>query len=327
YGVGSFLKAKLQSISTMVGSQRVRVYQLNYHLSNATRRSILESVTLCSGVTATVDGNGLVICGLEKLPATSFTYQESPPNFTIEHVKSAVDGSVLGRDWRTLMVGDLDGDGTREHIFAQDSGTAYLELTAPGCGVKTFPRSAPWWLGSDSQSRIQSSGDFDNDGRVDVVGKPGTTFAFGKAKCGGTATQLVDDVGMKTTGIQGPVSSGGSIDYDGDGILDIFYDADTPTTIFHSPQNYAQIKASTDPNAWSSWTNANSSTISGPPVPDPDHLFQSMRDINGDGMMDTVFDANPFTTPSVPPETQIAFFNGLGFTNAQVKNLAVGGSS
>src|SRR5262249_13146719 len=29
YGVGSFLKAKLQSISTMVGSQRVRVYQLN----------------------------------------------------------------------------------------------------------------------------------------------------------------------------------------------------------------------------------------------------------------------------------------------------------
>jgi len=56
YGVGSFMKARLQSISTLVGSQRVRVYQLAYHLSNATRRSILESVTLCSGATASVDG-------------------------------------------------------------------------------------------------------------------------------------------------------------------------------------------------------------------------------------------------------------------------------
>src|SRR6266513_633946 len=52
YGIGTVGADRLQSVSTFVGSQRMRVYELGYHLSSATRRSLLETVKLCSGATA-----------------------------------------------------------------------------------------------------------------------------------------------------------------------------------------------------------------------------------------------------------------------------------
>jgi len=246
----------------------------------------------------------------------------------MDHLHSPIDGSLLGPDWRTLMVGDLDGDGAREHIYVQDTGSALMELTAPGCGVKTFNRSAPWWLGADSTSAYPSSGDLDSDGRVDVLGTPGAMFTFGRVMCGGSTTQLVDTTSgtMKTTGIPSSATSGGSMDYDGDGILDLFTATEPPTTILHSAQNYAQVRGTSD---WSSWNQNNSVTITGPTPLNANLIFQSMRDINGDGMMDTVFDDGPNVVPPTIP-TEIAFFTTIptkGFTHASVDNLAVGGPS
>src|SRR5262249_33835578 len=80
YGAASISSVRLLAISTKVGSTYVRRYQLGYHLSAATRRSLLDSVTLC----AQPGGVGGA-CGGAQFPPTTFQYQEDAPNFDMWH--------------------------------------------------------------------------------------------------------------------------------------------------------------------------------------------------------------------------------------------------
>src|SRR5439155_23083672 len=137
-----------------------------------------------AAVTASVDGNDLVYCGTEQLPANSFAYQEDSSNFSTQHL--LLQGQPLGPDWRTLMINDLDGDGTREHVYLQDTGDRKLELTS--CALRTISRGSSWWAGSDvlvGSQPLDNSGDLDNDGRIDIPGTSNGFFAFGRLKCSG----------------------------------------------------------------------------------------------------------------------------------------------
>jgi hypothetical protein len=122
FGMGSPATARLAAISTKVGTQAVRRYELTYKISMATQRSLLQAVTLCAGGA----------CGTEKLPLTSFTYQEDPPSFDFSQLQ--FNGQTLNADWRAAMASDFDGDGRNEHVYdffnpADQTRTRYLELS------------------------------------------------------------------------------------------------------------------------------------------------------------------------------------------------------
>src|SRR5207244_2583768 len=105
----------------------VRRYELSYHLSAATRRALLDSVTLCAQ-----PGGGSGPCGGEQFHPTTFQYQEDAPNFDVpatpgtEHrmwhatcqltsgCGTYAYGQPLGNEWTMPIAGDLDGDGTRD---------------------------------------------------------------------------------------------------------------------------------------------------------------------------------------------------------------------
>src|SRR5207244_226944 len=134
YGIGSVMVDRLSAISTFVGPQAVRRYQLTYHLSLVTRRSLLEKITLCAGAG----------CGAGNLPPTTFAYQESDGlNFDFWHVQvpGVNNGAPLGQEWRTPVIGDLDGDGTRDVALASDCAGRHVKLTL--C-------PAPVWSASSS---------------------------------------------------------------------------------------------------------------------------------------------------------------------------------
>jgi len=317
YGVGSVMSARLQSISTMVGSQRVRVYQFAYHSSRATRRSILEQVTLCIGATATVDGNG-AHCGAEKLPSTLFTYQEDPPTFDRWHAEK--DHQPLSEEWSTQLVGDLDGDGVRDSIFSSEHAESWVQLSAcPAAqrvdGTNLYLGSTPW------NSGLGYYEDLNRDGRVDVMGTV-HNFVDGQdyltlttAECGVSPSEWAKtstDLGFGT-----PTAIGG-VDYDGDGLADLRY-ANTPSpgaptslvTVLHRSKDIT------------TWTGANGVAVAAPALPNSDSGVLSTQDINGDGLVDTIFDSGPYTNQE---PTRVAFYTLQGSPPYQTKLLSeVGG--
>src|SRR5262249_14838635 len=109
FGVAVPMTQRLAAILTRVGNQYVRRYELSYSASTATNRSLLTGVTLCAGAT----------CGVEKLPTSTFTYQQDAPSFDFWQVQSPYlnGGQPLGPDWWARVAPDFDGDGTRDHFY------------------------------------------------------------------------------------------------------------------------------------------------------------------------------------------------------------------
>lgn len=172
------MTARLAAISTKAGPQYVRRYELAYRLSASTRRSLLTSVTLCAGAT----------CGVEKLPPTTFNYQEDAPSFDMWHMER--NGQPLGADWWVLFLGDLDGDGIRDREYRQDTGQGELELTT-GC-VDNTARPVFHAPVTDA-TPLGGRADFLNDGRVSLLGRTSDGFlAFATVTCANSSVNWTD---------------------------------------------------------------------------------------------------------------------------------------
>jgi RHS repeat-associated protein len=312
YGVASITTVRLAAISTKVGSQYVRRYQLSYHLSAATRRSLLDSVTLC----AQPGGVGAP-CGGEQFPPTTFQYQEDAPNFDMWHATcqspsgcgSYAYGQPLGPEWRMPIVGDLDGDGTRDAVYVSNSGERDLLLTSCPTPqrVDGTPYGSSFFVGFDQPwdaTPLRGAADVNNDARVDIFGTSSGYLAFATAVCNGTPNWM-----LKTTNLQIPSSSGAvtaawGIDYDGDGLLDAMYGTST------SALDTIALHRTTSPLDWGA-----SAVLYSPSTPPNTSTAMATlltRDINGDGLVDTVFDDVPPTTS--PDTTTIGFLMRLSAT-------------
>src|SRR5262249_51452328 len=257
YGVGVISGTRLASITTFVGTTPVRTYKLSYHQSAATRRSILDSMALCSG--GSCDTASL------QLPVTTFSYQEDTTSFDFWHAVEPTinNGQPLGPDMRMPLVPDLDGDGTRDLLFLSDSGTRTLRLSSCSTAISTAGIPAPVWLGQDrwpDNAGLEGASDVDYDGRADIWANQGGYLAFYKADCNSQTLSL-----KSTTNLPLPVSpasgSVSGVDYDGNGLADTHSvdSAGNETIVLHRIA---------DPTNWSSSVIM---TVSGPPKPPPNN--------------------------------------------------------
>jgi RHS repeat-associated protein len=309
FGIASMMVSRVSAIHTTVGGSAVRTYDLGYKTSTATNRSLLRAVTLCVG------GD----CGspdAKKLPSTTFVYSEEDqvPRFASERVTTA-GGQPLGPDDQVLLGADYDGDGTREsfRIHQYPSAPSDRWVTLSSCGGAEFNLATmPYFAGfarlTDS-TPLGGAGDMDEDGRVDILGAPNGIFTFARIYCPGTSLHPLKETPTDLSLNLGSISGIGPsvIDYDGDGIPDLKYfeqstDPSTGSSVFTTKILRHRIK---DPVHWLNQVDV----LTNPPGNE-----SMIRDINGDGMVDTVSDWVP-GTPVQP--TKIAFFKGLSFSGSQ----------
>lgn len=286
YGFGTMMVVRLKAISTSVGSQSIRRYELAYKQSAATGRSLLQSIKICAGGS----------CGSDQLAPTTFIYEEGLARFDRVHMRGS-DGNPLGPDWSLPVVGDLDGDGTRELVYTSPTQGTWLQLSScPQSSTRIDGTYDSIWQTSFFNSLNSRSADIDGDGRVDAQGLSNGYLTLMGARCSGswssTPTDLAVPAGMFTS----------AKDWDGDGLLDI--------ELSNGPTKQFVLHRNRDPQLWAG---ANSLTVAAPPIPANSTLTQT-RDINGDGMLDTVWDYGGDGN-SGTDATTITFFNG--FTSGQ----------
>jgi RHS repeat-associated protein len=298
FGVASPMTVRLAAIKTKVGGQYVRRYELNYKTSNATRRSLLQSVTLCAGAT----------CGVEKLPSTTLTYQEDAPNFDFSQLQ--FNGQTLDANWRAALAGDFDGDGRREHVYdyfdpSTKARTRYVDITTCTQSGSPLDPNRGLQFGTPSEAlALETSDDIDGDGRADIIGTDsGSGFlkfdSFGS--CPTSPAQSPWTNTLLTNLLVSNPAFATTIDYDGDGIIDLRIGSATGTT------DTIVRRRTKDMRDWTSTTKVDTFQS---PAPPPSMARQLGRDINGDGLMDTVFDTPP--NMATQYSTQITFFRGVG---------------
>ena len=211
-----------------------------------------------------------------------FTYQEDAPNFTFEHLKLA--GQSLGQDWQVTVAGDYDGDGKRDWIYTQSTSTGPSHtLALSACGSQTVLDGFPLFVGFASLVDAlpsRDAADVDGDGRVDLMGTSGGYLAFGTlGTCSGWS--------VKTANL--PVSFGNlaanTIDYDGDGLVDVRY--------WDATASKKRITRRTSKDALEF---ASDSLFVPPASASGQVIAQLVRDLNGDGLVDTMFDGSSATS-------------------------------
>ena len=151
---------RLSVISTWSGASsnannEVREYRLAYNptTSQSTHRSLLASVADCAFL------SGKSACR----PPTTFTWQQGPLQSTFHPATLPGGHTIYG------LIGDLDGDGSREVLA--DGGASIASLNADR-SIKSIMQ-LPSGFTSTDQFELQSTGnntDFDRDGRDDLVG-------------------------------------------------------------------------------------------------------------------------------------------------------------
>ncbi len=300
YGLGSMMTARLAAISTKVGAAYVRRYELAYSTSPATNRSTLSSVQLCAGNSC---------AGVEKFPTTTFNYQADLTTFDAWHAKR--DGVTLGPEWRIPIVGDLDGDGTRDTLFASDTGERDLRLSscttvAQQIASNSFP--VGYYTLPDA-TPLGAMVDFNNDGRVDIVGVLSGTLLTETASCSGWARAIVTNLWVANLFPATSSQSCTGIDYDGDGIVDVRCFGVLTHPGYQDDETLKEaivLRRSRDATDWSN------GVIIQPPVAPANLVAQMTRDINGDGSVDTVFDADPAATASDPTRIGYYYIDQLG---------------
>lgn len=170
---------RLARISTWVGAERIRDYELNYGLSTSasTKRSLLRSILECA-----YESSGAAQCRSEPI---EIEWQEGQPSYGLR-VGQDLDGltPVLGGDANDFSLSvrfepsaDFNGDGSRELIWqgpkASDpnqSERRLVSLRADRSEAWSFP--LPEELGGLSgpnQANFFNRADFDMDGRADLV--------------------------------------------------------------------------------------------------------------------------------------------------------------
>lgn len=222
-------------VETSQGMEAVRQYRLGYRTSDASRRSLLESVTEC-------DAAG--VC----LPATTFTWQQdSATDSKLVAWPTALQGAEY-QESSALLAGDFNGDGKTDLISrgrpTTNTNAVFKVHLSNGDG--TFGSYAPpedWY----PHARFAASsnlipGDFNGDGMTDFLVQPYGTGAStrpfqvhlsngdGTFQCGNTSgPTTVDCEGKSGPGFEASLKGEAARiipgDYDGDGLTDFIRQA------------------------------------------------------------------------------------------------------
>jgi RHS repeat-associated protein len=294
-GKATMTTARLAGIVTKVGAQAVRRYELKYRPSVATGRSLLDGVTVCAGAT----------CGGAQLPATRFEYQEDDLNGAFagpEHLVGP-DGT-LGPEWDVRLVGDYDGDGKRD-VYLQRNQSAQggavlerkLQLSRDG---STHPLDRHLELKIHGLNQFL---DIDYDGRADILGWDNDA---GKVTVGSWKNGTWE---WRPTNIGVPAF--GTIDYDGDGRIDV--------ANYNEATRTRRVFRRTCVDSLDCFVDMDTSPLPAPGLP---YVEQMFPDFNGDGISDTFFDVWEYEDPPTNKLPQIRFHKRDGtYDLRNVKDL------
>jgi RHS repeat-associated protein len=333
YGVPHTMALRLKSIvtsapglSTTVPARfasdgsTVRTYSLQYRISEATGRSLLQQVQACAPDCS--------ITGL-KLTPTVFNYQSAQP--TYQFAKMAVNLSsspgtptVLDNSWEILQTADYDGDGTSDLILIQNKITPYLYLSLSAVAL---PLNINYGSFQPLAGNIHAfnANAYTQNGKALVMGISGGHLAFAPIRTdfdsdhkpvSATLVTTVDPFGgegLILTGYTVPASEADSVgfaDYDGDGIPDYgsggcaTSSGSQPCIRFGDPATLRGL-----PGQWQ---------VSGvTAIPFNIPLGEANGDFNGDGTTDIRYDENrslnhqissiSFLTPSGAAQGPLTF--------------------
>ena len=301
---------RLVSIATWSGTSsdpnnKVREYDLTYAApSQSTSRSLLTSVTECAFQA------GTSACR----PPTTFTWQQGPMQ-NVFHPATLPGGHTIDG-----VIGDLDGDGSREVLA--DKGTWVASLNADR-SVKSIMPLPTGFSPYESFTLQTKYADFDRDGRSDLIGLDGnnhliiyfwdgpsnaTTFSQAFTRSWDTGLQAYftnAGLGQATLAYVG--------DMDGDGRPDIVLERQTTNTqpgpCAAQLEVYKNVVNPSGPSAPASFqletTTCLAAALIIPSNPNGGIVTESIasvQDLNGDGLPDILL--------SYPTVYQVSHPNG-----------------
>lgn len=278
---------RLTAITTFANDVAVRSWVLNYGtgVSASTGRSLLQSVSDCAH-----DGTNWVC----KSP-TNFTWQQGIATYSLKAPVTGLPALSTGQEERYQLAGDFDGDGSSELVLKRTgaSGGTYIVSFTPERQVRwIMPMPSGYGiLGSEMQ-------DFNQDGRVDLVGRDSNSNIVIRLWSGDpNASEFSLAFGTEwNTGVQVPITGYQRLahvgDMDGDGRADLVITG-APGNGSSSCEQRVRIYRNTpnpaSPQSAPTFPMLAEHCMNGAPLTGVDRSYESVdrvADFDGDGMMD-----------------------------------------
>ena len=253
---------RLSHLQTWVGTQSVLDYRLTYDQSQASGRSEVQSVQVCS----TADTSATC------LSPTNFSWQGS---VALQFTKSTLSTKITNSAGQQFVPGDYNSDGLGDILaFTPDSGTAYPLVTVyQSTGSDLMRCGSSTRLNNDSTTLLPA--DVNGDGRLDLV-----QIAMQGSKqvlmwyLGQTDGCTFRYAGTYDTQLTAAPTKVWAMDFNGDGRTDIVQSALSGT----------QLTITAFASTGSAFSRMVSNTIS----QGSNQVSLQPMDVNGDGMVDLV---------------------------------------
>ncbi len=292
---------RLKTIDVIASGNRVRAYKLAYSPSTSTERSILSAVQQY-GKDASLD-NGTITEG-SALPAINIKYSDENTSFD----PATSWGEIGWGDPIRHMLGDFDGDGKTDVLFINlDEPSMNGPLTvalSTGANFTTSSTSQPWGHAGWGDPIRHMLGDFDGDGKTDVL-----FINLDEPSMNGPLTVALSTGANFTTSSTsqpwGHAGWGDPIrhmlgDFNGDGKTDVlFINMDGTLTVALSTGTSFTTSSTPQPWGHAGWG-------------DPERHM--LGDFNGDGKTDVLF--INLDEPSMNGPLTVALSTGTGFTTS-----------
>jgi YD repeat-containing protein len=302
------VQVRINTAADGSGGTFKRELRIAYNTSAASDRSMVSGISDC-------------VAGGACLPATSFEY--STRNLAHNTFNAAGSGQWVGGPTgieidepyfthgtpsqqlqKAVLQGDVDGDGKSDLLHSTGNGT-WLVCKSTGASF-----SCSNWVGPAVAPEYTISGDFNRDGRTDLVVVPTTIGVATWTMCLSTGSSFNCSPTTARSYSRTYFNSHRVADYTGDGRDDLLVVGNDgvvpPQTTWLCPSNGAGFDACVD------YTQNHAFTIE---FQDPDYkqrIFPLQADFNGDGRMD-VFKFSTLTDEWGSYEVFLA--GDSGFTN------------